>query len=180
MGVVKSFKRISVPATPVTPDPAPAAAVAPAAGASAPQSGKLPSLTKEFVFAGRAAFSVSNPKGEHYTFKVRGKDSVWQGRKQRSYFLSVKASGGRFPYRYIGIVNADGSIKTTGKSDFLPETKEYKVAAWALQRVIRGGVIPDGYEIRHVGKCGRCGRTLTDPTSIDRGIGPECWSIMGH
>jgi len=174
----KSFKRIAVPATPVVTAPAPVAD-APAAAPVA-QSGKLPSLTKDFVFAGRAAFSVSNPKDEHYTFKVRGKDSVWQGRKQRTYFLSVKASGGRFPYRYIGIVNADGTIKTTGKSDFLPDTKEYKVAAWALQAVIRGKLIPDGYQIRHLGKCGRCARTLSDPVSIDRGIGPECWSIMGR
>ncbi len=26
-----------------------------------------------------------------------------------------------------------------------------------------------------VGKCGRCGRTLTDPASVARGLGPVCW-----
>jgi hypothetical protein len=30
------------------------------------------------------------------------------------------------------------------------------------------------YEFREESFCGKCGRTLTDPESIDRGIGPEC------
>lgn len=31
---------------------------------------------------------------------------------------------------------------------------------------------------KQIGRCGKCGRTLTDPESIERGIGPECWSRM--
>jgi hypothetical protein len=30
----------------------------------------------------------------------------------------------------------------------------------------------------HEGKCGRCGRLLTVPSSIESGIGPECSKIM--
>lgn len=30
-------------------------------------------------------------------------------------------------------------------------------------------------------KCQKCGRKLTDPESIERGYGPECWgSILPH
>jgi hypothetical protein len=29
------------------------------------------------------------------------------------------------------------------------------------------------------GKCGCCNRKLTDPTSLLRGIGPECWDNLG-
>jgi len=28
-----------------------------------------------------------------------------------------------------------------------------------------------------VGHCARCGRTLTDPTSLARGLGPECAAV---
>lgn len=28
--------------------------------------------------------------------------------------------------------------------------------------------------LRTLGRCERCGRTLTDPDSVTRGIGPEC------
>ena len=33
-----------------------------------------------------------------------------------------------------------------------------------------------GKEFEH---CGRCGRELTDDTSRARGIGPDCWAILG-
>jgi hypothetical protein len=98
---------------------------------------------------------------------------------QTTHFLSVKQEGGRFPYRYIGMVNANGSIKCSAKSEFIPGTKEYDVANWAVQVVFNSKFLKDGYEIRHVGKCGRCGRTLTDPDSINRGIGPDCAEMMG-
>lgn len=32
---------------------------------------------------------------------------------------------------------------------------------------------------QEIGACGRCGRELTDDTSRRRGIGPDCWAIMG-
>lgn len=31
-------------------------------------------------------------------------------------------------------------------------------------------------EIRRSTKCARCGRKLTDPTSVRRGMGPVCWA----
>ena len=34
---------------------------------------------------------------------------------------------------------------------------------------------PQVAEIKIASSCGRCGRQLTDPVSIDRGIGPECY-----
>jgi hypothetical protein len=34
-------------------------------------------------------------------------------------------------------------------------------------------------EVRSVGKCSRCGRRLTDPTSVRRGVGPVCWGACG-
>jgi hypothetical protein len=32
---------------------------------------------------------------------------------------------------------------------------------------------------QEIGACGRCGRELTDDTSRARGIGPDCWAIIG-
>ncbi len=33
-----------------------------------------------------------------------------------------------------------------------------------------------GWEVWHTGRCSRCGRLLTVPESIEKGIGPECES----
>ena len=35
------------------------------------------------------------------------------------------------------------------------------------------------FEFRHEGRCGRCGRALTVPESIDTGFGPHCAAEMG-
>jgi hypothetical protein len=40
-------------------------------------------------------------------------------------------------------------------------------------------IVAAGFNLQHAGKCGRCGRKLTVPQSIETGIGPECASIMG-
>lgn len=138
----------------------------------------LPDITGKFLFAGKSVFTVSNEETkEHFTFKVRARESEWprgSGKRSTSYFLNIKASGGKYPFRYIGILEADGLVKTTGKSDFQPHEKEYKVGAWAAQTVIAGKMIPVKYHINHAGKCGRCARELTHPESLKSGIGPEC------
>ena len=35
--------------------------------------------------------------------------------------------------------------------------------------------LPEDISVYHSGRCGCCGRVLTDPEAISRGFGPECW-----
>jgi len=37
------------------------------------------------------------------------------------------------------------------------------------------GASAPNIQIYHEGRCARCGRALTDPASIKRGLGPECY-----
>ena len=142
----------------------------------------LPELTSTFLLAGKALFTVSNPAGDHYTFKVRRVESEWpvgSGKMTTTYFVNVKANGDAHPFGYIGILDiVKGTIKCTAKSLYVPGSKQYDVAAWATQAVITAQLIPSGYHIEYAGHCGKCGRTLTDPASIQRGIGPECWKMV--
>ena len=199
--MLKGFKSIAVPknaklVASVEPDELPAVVIAPETehvcddscaptdeDAPVVTGPHYPELSEKFLLAGRAVFTVSNPKGDHYTFKVRRVESEWpkfSGKMSTTYFVNAKVSGTDHPYGYIGILDtAKGTIKCTAKSEFLPGTKEYDVAAWACQSVLNSKMIPDGYHIEHAGRCGKCGRQLTDPESIQRGIGPECWSLMG-
>jgi hypothetical protein len=52
-----------------------------------------------------------------------------------------------------------------------------KALEWFISRL--GPEAPEGVEVRHSGKCGRCNRTITTPASVDSGIGPECAETMG-
>ena len=45
---------------------------------------------------------------------------------------------------------------------------------------LQAGRVPEQLEVWHEGRCGRCGRALTVPESIERGIGPECVGIISR
>lgn len=123
--------------------------------------------TPAFFSGGNATFTVSNPTGEHYTFKIR------KPKETTPYFVSLLSGpDNESDYTYLGVYNPDKQeIKLTAKSRFTPDSKPYRVIQWAVRHVNN---LPPGYAIQHNGKCCRCGRTLTVPESIETGIGPEC------
>lgn len=45
-----------------------------------------------------------------------------------------------------------------------------------IYRALVAGSMPAGAELRHVGRCGDCHRSLHDDVSRMRGYGPLCWS----
>ena len=59
-----------------------------------------------------------------------------------------------------------------------PDAPSFQALRWTLLQLSTNN-LPDDLEIRHEGKCCKCGRALTVPSSIDSGIGPECSKKMG-
>ena len=57
------------------------------------------------------------------------------------------------------------------------DAPSFRAMSYALKNLY-DDKIPEALEIRHEGSCGRCGRPLTVPSSIDRGIGPDCAALM--
>lgn len=75
----------------------------------------------------------------------------------------------------IGWLNVDefGGIRVTLRT----RREEYRAAVLAIFNHA-AGLLPETGNVERVqeaSRCGRCFRTLTDPVSIDRGIGPECF-----
>lgn len=63
--------------------------------------------------------------------------------------------------------------------------KEYARIHIDIEKAIRENgylhYLAERWRIRMYSKCQKCGRKLTDPESIERGYGPECWgSILPH
>lgn len=129
-------------------------------------------IAREFILAGEALFTASSLKtGAHYTFLV-------QRASGQRWFVKLLVAPDQ--YEYVGVI--DGyplDLRLTGKSKHTPESVAVKAFRYMFGWLSRG-VIPENLEIRHSGKCGRCGRVLTYPGSIDRGIGPECLKIMAE
>jgi hypothetical protein len=119
----------------------------------------------EFALAGNAYLTLSSRRtGAHYTFRIAASSSG------EVHFVSSLV--GPDHYEYVATIFNRQELRLTRKSpspEYLPFRAFRYAWEWANQ-----GIIPSDLEVRHEGRCGRCGRQLTHPDSIDRGIGPEC------
>ena len=135
-------------------------------------------LTKDFITAGRAIFTVESKTGERYTYRVSHKEG--DGGWPDAWFVSLLTGPcNEADYTYLGMLDpATGGVRLTKASKYTDDTVPVKVVRWALGLVWADRELPPGYALHHEGRCGRCGRTLTVPESIESGIGPECAKIM--
>jgi hypothetical protein len=146
----------------------------------------LPELAREFILAGNARFTlVSKSTGKRFTYKV-SKPSDWQvGSRNEFRFCSLlTGSNNENDYRYFGfMVKENGGWKyfhgKPGKACASRASDSVRAFTYTLGNLIEKNQIPDGVEIWHEGQCGRCGRTLTKPDSIESGFGPECIHHIG-
>ena len=129
-----------------------------------------------FIFAGKAIFTLrSVVSAKHYTYRIAKKEG------EMLWFVSVlSAPGTERPFKYMCVIrqpdNGCFHWKITSKSKFKDDSPAYVAFDWFLRKVLdenEAGINAQA-EFWHEGKCGRCGRPLTDPESIARGIGPIC------
>jgi hypothetical protein len=128
-----------------------------------------------FFEGGNAIFTVGNDKGEHYTFKIRQP----KGENKPFFVNLLTGPNNTGDYTYMGIYNPQKKkVYLTTKSKYTYESTPVKVINWAINIVAMDKNLPAGYTIQHEGKCCRCGRTLTTPESVEKGIGPECEKML--
>jgi hypothetical protein len=129
---------------------------------------------REYIFAGNARFTLRSLKtGARYTYRVRAKKS-----DPALYFVSLlRGPSNEDDYAYMGVLRRPGTFYLTQASRVSRGAESYKALVWALDRLRENRVAVLGrlLEVWHEGRCGRCGRALTVPESVQRGIGPECW-----
>jgi hypothetical protein len=132
----------------------------------------------KFFSAGNAIFTIANNKGEHYTYRIKHKPA--KGSYRESWFMSLLTGPqNTSDYTYLGLFDPKNlKVILTRASKFTNESRPVKVAEWAFMLVKEGKAFPEGYSLQHEGKCCRCARLLTDPISIQLGIGPECRKQM--
>lgn len=119
---------------------------------------------RDFMTAGKAVLTLRSEKtGARFTYRVR------KAKDGGAYFVSYREGPS---YEYMGMIKND-FLTTTSKSTVTPDSVEFRAFHFAWNNLV-AGKIGNHLEIWHEGRCGRCGRALTDPESIERGIGPEC------
>jgi hypothetical protein len=148
-------------------------------------------ISKDFVLAGDATFTVEvppqhRPPGGHpwYTYRVRHKEA--EGNYAEMWFVSsLSGPDNTSDYKlYLGrLYPYEGQVALTAKSKITPESYRYRLLNRVLARVWAGdhaAYESAGFQVHHEGKCGRCGRKLTVPESVESGIGPECAKRIGR
>lgn len=151
-------------ATPRTQDRAAGAAPATPTPSTNTRAGRM-------LRAGGIEATVTLLDGRHVTLQISTR--VPSGRGWRNgepgepgARTNIKVQGQR-----IGWVNVEaGQWRVTLRT----RREEYRAAVEALFNYAAAQTA-HGLLVQEASRCGRCRRTLTDPVSIQRGIGPECY-----
>jgi hypothetical protein len=138
--------------------------------------GKLTAATfTAFALAGRAVFTAVSPTGARFTYRIAAK-KVCDGRGGGVHFVSVlTGSDNEADYTFIGTIFGGEVFRASKHSRIDVESKSVQAFGW----IWRHRSNPAPVEVHHEGRCGRCGRTLTVPSSIESGLGPECARMAG-
>lgn len=155
---------------------------------AAPANLKTAQNAKNFITAGNAYFTARSVSGTRYTYRVSlpKKDSKetckWCHHApctcEPAWFVSyLSGPENSSDYTHLGMIRG-GKFSTTKASNRLINSQVYKAFRWVWEH-LANGQMPPKTEIFHEGRCGRCGRMLTVPESIEAGIGPECAGKMG-
>lgn len=123
------------------------------------------------MLAGKATLTIkSKQTGTRYTYRFNrppGEDP------SRCVWVRVLTGpDNTSAYKYLGVLwPKDMSYRAKGAE---PSSQ---AIAWVIRTLReRPDTLLGSAEVWHEGKCCRCGRKLTTPESIARGLGPECAS----
>jgi hypothetical protein len=145
-----------------------------------------PDLIREFCLAGNSYFTLVSTKTQvRFTYRMNKTEPDANGKEGKvSHFVALLTEpDNTHSYKYLGhIFRADGKYWHGNKSKIHQGAPGAQGFIWFYEKVIQQGKRPTdlGLEFWHEGRCGKCGRKLTVPESIERGIGPECASRMGR
>ena len=127
---------------------------------------------KEFVLGGNATITIESGKtNRHFTYKVRRSEN-----DDGLYFIkNLRGPDNAQDYVYVGCFYADTKKFVVAKSYRDREVDSWPTSIRAIRYLFNNlDKVPDILHVYHEGRCCRCGRTLTTPESIRKGIGPEC------
>ena len=135
----------------------------------------------KFILGGNADFCIVQERdksGIGQCVDIKYRYSVKRGRCKGTFLVSAGEARGQ-KLMYLGTLRkASNGSYTLREVDNLNDA--YKMLANGLVWVLsRETCLPSRVHVVHNGKCGVCGRPLTDAESVSRGIGPTCIKKIG-
>jgi hypothetical protein len=132
---------------------------------------------ESFMLAGKATVTlVSLKTGTRFTYRISASPD-----KSCHFVALLNGADNEGDYKYLGRIARSmfwAGRKVPRVGDISRDAPSMRAFAWAWQQIVRGA-LPEALEIWHEGRCGRCARKLTVPSSISSGFGPECITKVG-
>jgi hypothetical protein len=118
-----------------------------------------------FILGGKAFVTFQNPQtGNRFTYKVS------KHKFDDIYFVHVLTNPD--VYMFLGTIR-NFVFRYSKKSKISNDARSVIVFDYVFHH-LGMNTLNTSIEIYHDGKCGRCGRQLTDPISVETGLGPYC------
>lgn len=132
----------------------------------------------DFILAGKAEFIVyqepsGNSKGGKENYKVVLSDSQKEG------MFFVYRNNTYLGYFFVNDLPKITSVRNKTKKVENMETLS-KPLCYVLRLLSNNKELSPLVHVIHIGKCSVCGKKLSDPVSIQRGIGPECYKRIKY
>lgn len=124
---------------------------------------------RDYIHGGHGVVTLEAPSGEYYTYcfkKPHAEDKFKEGT------LFAYCIEGKNQYNYVGMYDLK-SFRRTTHSDYEEDSPQFKGAKYIIYMSLKDFNTP--MKLYHEGVCCLCGKKLTKPESIERGIGPECF-----
>lgn len=126
----------------------------------------------DYLTAGKATFTLYSAKlDKRVTYRVE-RDRINAG---KFFVKRLYGPENNHDYRLFAILLLHDTKLFPVKGSFSQSTDHYRMFSYFLK--IAEDPATDWPETCHFypsGRCARCGRLLTTPESIERGLGPEC------
>jgi len=127
-----------------------------------------PKHRRAYMLGGNCKVTIVSLKsGARFTYQIKRKDLE---DKRFLHFVSVlQGPDNQADFSFLGTIFGGEQYRHSGKSHITPDAPSARAFAWSW-----GHLDSPDIEVWHSGECSRCGRELTDPASIERGLGPVC------
>jgi hypothetical protein len=140
-----------------------------------------PARTVAFMLAGNAHVTFQSRKtGNRFTYRIEQATPRAGSTEAPPHFVSVLTgpdNGG--DYQYLGCIFSRKIYSQTRKSKIATDAPSAVAFAWVWRYLSAGRKHPE-LAVWHEGRCGACNRRLTDPASIERGLGSTCAKRLGQ
>ncbi len=130
-----------------------------------------PTARAAYIFSGNATVTlVSKSTGVCFTYRVQQADKSNRPQEAPPHFVRVLTGpDNEADYTFLGTIFEREVWRHGAKSPISPSAESAKAWSWFMRHMEAPAV-----QVLHSGSCGRCGRKLTTPESIKRGLGPTC------